>query len=57
MHHRPHTQPEPDSTDPRRVPRGAAAQRRDWASATRMVAIPRLRELLATALVRAGLLR
>lgn len=47
--------PAPDNLDPRRSPRGV--RRRDWASASRMLQIPRLHELLATLLVRLGLVR
>ena len=44
-----------DDLDPRRRPRGV--RRRDWASASRTVSIPRVHELLATVLVRLGLFR
>lgn len=46
-----------EDLDPRRQPRGVV-RRRDWASATRSVpVIPRLQELLATVLVRLGVVR
>jgi hypothetical protein len=53
FHH--HTQPA-DDLDPRRRARGRAA-RRDWQSVSAVVTIPRLRDLLASALVRAGIIR
>ncbi len=44
-----------ESLDPRRRPRNA--RRRDWASMSRTVTIPRMHELLARVLVRLGLAR
>ena len=44
-----------DNLDPRRRPRGART--RDFRSMTAMISIPRLQQLLATTLVRLGLLR
>lgn len=46
----------PEDLDPRRRPRGMV-RRRDWASMTRAVSAPRIHELLATVLVRLGLVR
>ncbi|MCW2955960.1 MAG: hypothetical protein JWO69_829 [Thermoleophilia bacterium] len=42
-----------DDLDPRRHPRHVR-RRRDWASMTATISMPRLRELLSTLLVRAG---
>lgn len=44
-----------DDLDPRRRPRGVRT--RDFASGSRMVSIPRMQELLATLLVRLGVIR
>lgn len=44
-----------ENLDPRRRPRHA--RRRDWASMSRTITVRRLHELLATALVRLGVVR
>ena len=44
-----------EQLDPRRQPRGV--RRRDWASKSMLISIPRVRELLVTLLVRAGFVR
>ncbi|MCZ4495946.1 MAG: hypothetical protein JWM25_529 [Thermoleophilia bacterium] len=48
--------PYQDDLDPRRTQRHLRF-RRDWASMSAVVAVPRMRELLAIFLVRAGFIR
>jgi hypothetical protein len=50
-----HLRHDDENLDPRR--RARTGRRRDWASMSRSVSVPRLYELLAAALVRLGLAR